>query len=103
MQALEGWKAAVPEVIYTPPGWGNYAAGLLVLLGFVLFLAPYPPNNLKRLLRHPQLILIRCLLLKVHLRFRLKLDLLIGQKHSCRKLQKLMINLFQWQIRSVKL
>ena len=57
---ISGWKSAVPEVIYTPPGWGNYAAGLLVLLGFVLFLAPYPPNNLKRLLRHPQLIGMAC-------------------------------------------
>jgi len=52
---ISGWKAAAPEVIYIPPDWGGYAAAVLVLIGFVLFLAPYPPNNLKRLLRHPQL------------------------------------------------
>jgi uncharacterized membrane protein len=42
-------------VIYIAPAWGGVAAGVLVLLGFILFLAPYPPNNIKRLLRHPQL------------------------------------------------
>ena len=57
---ISGWKAAVPEVIYMPPDWGKYAAGLLVLAGFVLFLAPYPPNNIKRVLRHPQLIGMVC-------------------------------------------
>lgn len=59
---ISGWKSMVPEapevpeLIFTPPDWGGYAAGLLVLIGFILFLAPYPPNNFKRLLRHPQLI-----------------------------------------------
>ena len=28
---------------------------IYVLIGFILFFAPYPPNNVKRLLRHPQL------------------------------------------------
>ena len=60
---VSGWKAAVPEaadLVFTPPEWGNYAAGLLVLIGFILFLAPYPPNNIKRMLRHPQLIGMAC-------------------------------------------
>jgi len=60
---VSGWKAAVPEasdLIFTPPEWGGYAAGLLVLVGFVLFLAPYPPNNVRRMFRHPQLIGFIC-------------------------------------------
>ena len=59
---ISGWQSMTPvapdvlEMIFTPPEWGVYAAGLLVLIGFILFLAPYPPNNIKRILRHPQLI-----------------------------------------------
>jgi uncharacterized membrane protein len=59
---ISGWKLLSPippevlESIYTAPEWGGYAAAVLVLIGFVLFLAPYPPNNLKRVLRHPQLL-----------------------------------------------
>ena len=58
---ISGWKSMTPEapevldMIFTPPDWGGHAAGLLVLIGFVLFLAPYPPNNIRRMLRHPQL------------------------------------------------
>ncbi len=59
---ISGWQSMTPvapdvlEMIFTPPEWGVYAAGLLVLIGFILFLAPYPPNNFKRILRHPQLV-----------------------------------------------
>jgi uncharacterized membrane protein len=52
---ISGWKAAVPETVYLPPAWGRHLTALLVLLGFILFFAPYPPTNVKRLLRHPQL------------------------------------------------
>ncbi|MBT8059064.1 MAG: NnrU family protein, partial [Gammaproteobacteria bacterium] len=52
---VSGWRSVVPELVYVPPTWGRHATALLVLAGFILFLAPYPPNNLKRLLRHPQL------------------------------------------------
>ena len=59
---ISGWGSLTPvepEVlneIYTAPEWGGHAAAVLVLIGFVLFLAPYPPNNIKRMFRHPQLI-----------------------------------------------
>ena len=59
---ITGWSSMTPvepdllPEIYEAPEWGGYAAGVLVLIGFALFLAPYPPNNIKRLLRHPQLI-----------------------------------------------
>jgi uncharacterized membrane protein len=52
---ISGWKAAVPEIVYLPPAWGRHVTALLVLVAFILFFAPYPPNNIKRLLRHPQL------------------------------------------------
>lgn len=59
---ISGWGSMTPVEpetlvpLYTVPEWGGHASAVLVLIGFVLFLAPYPPNNLKRLLRHPQLI-----------------------------------------------
>ena len=59
---ISGWKSLTPvepevlNAIYTAPEWGGHAAALLVLIGFVLFFAPYPPNNIKRLMRHPQLL-----------------------------------------------
>lgn len=52
---VSGWKAAVPESVYLPPAWGRHVTALLMLIGLVLFFAPYPPNNIRRLLRHPQL------------------------------------------------
>ena len=59
---ISGWKSLTPvepdvlNAIYTVPEWGGHASALFVLIGFVLFFAPYPPNNIKRLMRHPQLI-----------------------------------------------
>jgi len=54
---ISGWKSANPELVYyVPPEWGGYAAALLILIGFILFLAPYPANNFRRMMRHPQLI-----------------------------------------------
>jgi uncharacterized membrane protein len=52
---VSGWKAAVPEAVYLPPAWGRHLTLALMLPAFILFFAPYPPNNIKRLLRHPQL------------------------------------------------
>ena len=63
---ISGWKSMTPvepevlELIFTPPDWGVHVAGLLTLIGFILFLAPYPPNNLKQMMRHPQLIGMAC-------------------------------------------
>jgi uncharacterized membrane protein len=57
---ISGWKAAVPETVYVPPLWGRHVTALLMLAGFVLFFAPYPPNNIRRALRHPQLTGVAC-------------------------------------------
>lgn len=59
---ISGWSSMTPVEpdvlvsLYTAPEWGGHAAAVLILVGFILFLAPYPPNNFKRMLRHPQLI-----------------------------------------------
>jgi uncharacterized membrane protein len=63
---ISGWSSMTPvepdvlNAIYTAPEWGAHAAAVLVLAGFILFLAPYPPNNFKRMLRHPQLFGFAC-------------------------------------------
>ena len=57
---ISGWKAAVPEFVYVPFPWGRHVTALLMLVGLVLFFAPYPANNIKRVLRHPQLTGVLC-------------------------------------------
>jgi len=57
---ISGWKAAIPELVYAPPLWGRHATALFVLIGMILLLAPYPANNFKRILRHPQLTGLTC-------------------------------------------
>ena len=57
---ISGWKAAIPELVYAPPLWGRHATALFVLIGMILLLAPYPANNFKRILRHPQLTGLAC-------------------------------------------
>lgn len=52
---VAGWRASVPDFVYIPPAWGREAAKLLVLVGFILFVAARAPTNIKRVLRHPQL------------------------------------------------
>lgn len=58
---ISGWSSMTPiepdvlEPLYTAPEWGGHAAAALVLIGFILFFAPYRPNNFKRIIRHPQL------------------------------------------------
>lgn len=63
---ISGWASMTPAepeelaLVFTPPEWGVHIAGVLTLIGFILFLAPYPPNNIKRMMRHPQLIGMMC-------------------------------------------
>jgi uncharacterized membrane protein len=50
-----GWRSMEPVSVYGPPLWGRYATYLLVLLTFILFVAPFVKTNIRRILRHPQL------------------------------------------------
>ncbi len=51
-----GWKAAEVNVIYEAPSWGYYVSPLFMLAAFVLFIASKVPTNIRRIIRHPQLI-----------------------------------------------
>ncbi len=50
-----GWKATPREFAFEPPAWGATVNLVFMLATSVLFLAPYVENNIKRILRHPQL------------------------------------------------
>ena len=51
-----GWRSTEPTFVYTPPTWGRVAANLGMVLAFFLFVASGAPSNMKRVLRHPQLL-----------------------------------------------
>ena len=53
-----GWRGMTPEQIYNPPAWGRHVTYLLVLVTFILFVAAKHKNNIKRVLRHPQMTVI---------------------------------------------
>jgi len=50
-----GWTSIIPSAVYQPPAWGRHLTDLVMIVAFILFFAPYPRNNFKRFLRHPQL------------------------------------------------
>jgi uncharacterized membrane protein len=51
-----GWRGLPREFIYELPAWADLVCGISMLAMSVLFFAPYMPTNIKRFLRHPQLI-----------------------------------------------
>jgi uncharacterized membrane protein len=51
-----GWRSMSPEQVYNPPGWGHNVAIICSLLTFILFAAAKSQTNIKRVLRHPQLL-----------------------------------------------
>jgi uncharacterized membrane protein len=50
-----GWRMSNPGFVYAPPVWGYHVTPLLVLIGFILFIASNAPTNIKRVIRHPQM------------------------------------------------
>ena len=50
-----GWQQAPLVKAYVPPFFGNWAISAAIAVSFILFFAPYIPNNLRRFVRHPQL------------------------------------------------
>lgn len=50
-----GWRSAVPSAIYAPPLGDSPIPAALIAVGIILFVASATPNNLKRLIRHPQM------------------------------------------------
>ena len=48
-----------PTMLYTLPVWFSYIATILLLPTFVLFLAPYFPGRINKIVKHPQLISVK--------------------------------------------
>jgi uncharacterized membrane protein len=55
-----GWSSASTAFVYTPLNGGRWVPAILMFAAAILFFAPYAPNNLKRFLRHPQLLGVLC-------------------------------------------
>ena len=53
-----GWKTAEAGHVYTPPLLGSPIIGLLMLLALILFVASAVPTNIKRFVRHPQMLAV---------------------------------------------
>jgi len=53
---VTGWKATVVAVLYDTPAWTMHVTPIFVLVGFILFIASNAPTNIRRALRHPQLL-----------------------------------------------
>jgi len=51
-----GWQSSEVSLIYAAPSWGLHVTHLFLLVGIILFIASNAPTNIKRVLRHPQLI-----------------------------------------------
>lgn len=51
-----GWRSATPSAIYMSPLSGGLVTSLLVLAAFVLFVAARSGSNIKRFVRHPQML-----------------------------------------------
>ncbi|WP_417451758.1 NnrU family protein [Kordiimonas sp.] len=50
-----GWTSTAVSLVYTPPMWAFHVTPILVLIGFILFFASQAPTNIRRMVRHPQL------------------------------------------------
>lgn len=57
---VSGWSSASTAFIYAPLGGSRYVPAVLMFVGAILFFAPYAPNNIRRFLRHPQLLGVVC-------------------------------------------
>ena len=53
---IVGWRTTIPTAVYAPPAWGANFALLLMFASVVLFGAGHAKTNIKRVIRHPQLI-----------------------------------------------
>lgn len=51
-----GWKATIPNAVYTPPLAPGLVPSVLVFVALVLFFASQMNGHIKRTLRHPQMI-----------------------------------------------
>lgn len=55
-----GWSSASVAPVYSPVTGNRFVPAVLMFAAAILFFAPYPPNNIRRFLRHPQLLGVVC-------------------------------------------
>jgi uncharacterized membrane protein len=53
-----GWRAATPTAVYSPPFVAGPVTAIIVLAAFVFFVATQTPTNIKRYVRHPQMLAV---------------------------------------------
>lgn len=46
-------------IFYIPPMWLRHVAALLLLPVFILFIAPYFPSRINKVIKHPQLVSVK--------------------------------------------
>jgi len=51
-----GWKSGSPNALYAPPLAAGPFTSALLMIGFVLFFASRVPGNIRRFIRHPQMV-----------------------------------------------
>ena len=51
-----GWRSIMPTGVYAPPMGPNLLVSLLVLLALISFAASAIPSNIRRFVRHPQMV-----------------------------------------------
>ena len=51
-----GWRSATPTAVYAPPLSGGAVTSVLVLTAFILFVAARSGSNVRRFVRHPQML-----------------------------------------------
>ncbi len=51
-----GWQSMAPVAVYAPQQWGVAVSRVAMFISLVLFLGSGFPSNLKRIIRHPQLV-----------------------------------------------
>ena len=53
-----GWRSASPTHVYAPPLAGSVLTAVLTFVAFVLFVGAQTKTNIKRFLRHPQMLAV---------------------------------------------
>jgi uncharacterized membrane protein len=55
---IVGWKAATPAQLYVPPFYNSQISSAFVIMAILLMIASTLPNNLRRYVRHPQMMAV---------------------------------------------
>ncbi len=55
---IVGWKTATPRELYIPPFYNSQISSAFVIMAILLIVASSLPNNLRRYVRHPQMMAV---------------------------------------------